>query len=223
MKVLIICSGGNDSSAMAAINKNQDLTLMAFNYGQKGKKEIEVVRKLAGKLSAKLEVIDISFIKSIYAGGNQLTGSKLEVEDNYMPSVVVPLRNALFLQIGMIYAYARGFDKIVLGSHLDDITEIDGERMFPDCSPEFFKSFELAMDLGTFRRDKKVQIESASLLLLTKHDLIKKGYAILGDFMFETWSCYKSDALHCGVCESCRNRKKAYQESGIKDKTKYQE
>ena len=39
--------------------------------------------------------------------------------------------------------------------------------------------------------------------------------------IFKTWSCYSSGKYHCGVCESCNNRKIAFDKSGIKDKTKY--
>ncbi len=56
---------------------------------------------------------------------------------------------------------------------------------------------------------------------LSKSDLLKKGYKILGDRVFKTWSCYENNKLHCGKCESCNNRKKAFVEAGIVDKTKY--
>jgi 7-cyano-7-deazaguanine synthase len=223
MKSLIICSGGIDSVGMAGICKERgdEIYLMTFNYGQKGIKETEVVKKLSEKLSAKFIEIDISFLKNLYGENNQLTGEKVAIKDEYEKDVVVPLRNSIFLQIAMIYAYTEKLDNVVLGSHLNDIEEIDGERLYPDCSPEFFKTFELAMDLGTFRDDKKVRIESASILKLTKTDLIKKGKEILGDFIFKTWSCYHTQENHCGICESCQNRKKAFRNAGIEDNTNY--
>jgi len=226
MKMLVICSGGIDSVAMAAMNVRNarlkdELILMTFNYGQKGIRELNAVYKVAERLYAKVIMVDISSLGFIFGKDQQLSGD-VEIEDNYSPSVVVPLRNAVFLQIAMVYAYAHGLDKVILGSHLDDITEVDGERLYPDCSPEFFKAFELAMDLGTFRRQKRVRVESASILGITKVDLIKRGYLVLGSLMFETWSCYYSGEKHCGVCESCRNRKKAFAEARVEDKTQYE-
>ena len=56
---------------------------------------------------------------------------------------------------------------------------------------------------------------------MNKSDLIKKSYPILGDFIFQTWSCYRSDEKQCGNCESCNNRNKAFDKIDIKDLTNY--
>lgn len=224
-KVLVICSGGLDSVSMALryIGKAEVL-LMSFLYGQKAKKEVEVVRELAKKYAdkgTKFQLCDISQLKAIFGDKNQLTND-VSVEDNYAESVVVPLRNALFLQVAIIYAYSHGFDKVVLGSHLDDCELIDGEYAFPDCTPDFFKAFEVAMDLGVFRRDKKVKIETASTLGLHKKDLIRFAAQMDEDILMKTWSCYKGNGDQCGKRDSCRNRKAAFKEAGIIDKTKYE-
>ena len=50
---------------------------------------------------------------------------------------------------------------------------------------------------------------------LSKSDLLKFGYKTIGDSIFKTWSCYSSGKYHCGVCESCNNRKIAFGKSGI--------
>ena len=51
--------------------------------------------------------------------------------------------------------------------------------------------------------------------------LLKKGYDVFGDKIFNTWSCYKNGNMQCGKCESCNNRKAAFVEAGIEDKTHY--
>lgn len=208
--------------SMALRYIKDDTTLMTFQYGQKAKKESEVVKKLAEKYHLGFEQMDISSLKSIFGKDNQLTND-VAVEESYQKSVVVPLRNALFLQIAMVYAYANGFDKIVLGSHLDDCVLVNGEYAFPDCSPAFFKAFELAMDMGTFRGEKHVKVETASLLGLHKQDLIRWANTVDKEMLKETWSCYKNGEHQCGVCDSCRNRKAAFAEAGIEDPTVYDE
>ena len=224
MKILGICSGGLDSISMISQYKEHDVILMTFDYGQKGKKEMSVVQLYGDLIKAKVIAVDISFMKELYGSSNQLTSDEVTVEDGYTPSVVVPLRNAVFIQIAMAYAYSNGFDKVILGSHLGDIVLVDnGERAYPDCSPEFFKAMQLAMDLGTKRSEGTVEIVSPSILSMDKKDLITTGIKNLGDFIFRTWSCYKSNGKQCGECESCRNRKAAFAKIGVEDKTDYEQ
>lgn len=221
-KVIAICSGGLDSMSMASVYANDDVTFLTFNYGQKGIKETEIVEKIANKLGKECKKIDISFVKQLYGNTNQLTSDEIQVEDSYATSVVVPLRNALFLQIAMVSAYSIGADIITLGSHSDDSSEVNGEKLYPDCSYEFFRAFEHAMDMGTFKKDKKVKVITPSILGLSKSELAKKGFEVLGDDLFTTWSCYKSGEKQCGKCESCNNRKSALSKAGIEDKTVYE-
>ncbi len=223
MKVLVICSGGLDSVSMALRYIEDETTLMTFLYGQKATKEILVVQRLAEKYHLGFELMDISQLKAIFGKENQLTNDNATVEDGYKKSVVVPLRNAMFLQVAMIYAYSHGFDKVVLGSHMDDCTLVDGEYAFPDCSPAFFKAFELAMDMGTFRGEKHVKVETASLLGLHKSDLIRFAAEKDPEILMQTWSCYKNGEHQCGVCDSCRNRKAAFESAGVEDLTEYEE
>jgi 7-cyano-7-deazaguanine synthase len=62
---------------------------------------------------------------------------------------------------------------------------------------------------------------------LDKPSLLKTGYNILGDRIFQTWSCYSDGVragrgyIHCGKCESCISRKKAFTTARIEDKTRY--
>lgn len=224
-KKLVICSGGLDSISMSILamkDKDSVVTLLSFDYGQKATEEINRVRDFAKKNGLQHIVQDISSLKFIF-GKNQLTDDSVGVQNNYNQSVVVPLRNSVFLQIAMVYAYTNGYDEVLLGSHLDDCVEVNGERLFPDCSPEFFKSFELAMDMGTFRKDKKVRIVTPSILGMRKTDLIKLACDIDPESVFNSWSCYKNGDKQCGVCDSCKNRKQAFALAGIEDKTEYEQ
>jgi len=224
MKTLIICSGGLDSVSMALVHKDDDLTLLTFNYGQKATSENDVVEWLANRLNAKFMKWDISSLSQIFGDKNQLTNSDVNVEEGYTNSIVVPLRNGVFLQLALTYAYSHGFDKVVLGSHLDDcvIQEETNDYGFPDCTPGFFKAMDAAARLGTLKTDKKVEVESASIRGWHKLDLIKMAYDIDKEALFKTWSCYKNGAKQCGVCDSCRNRKNAFKECGIVDETDYE-
>lgn len=223
MKSLVVCSGGLDSVSMALIeyDKGHEVELMSFNYGQKATKELNVVKELASKYNWKHSILDISSLKAIF-GKNQLTDSTLNVKNTYDKSVVVPLRNAMFLQIAYIYAVTNCFDNVILGSHLDDCEIVDGHYAFPDCSPIFFKTFETAMFNGLLPSDTHTKILSASILGYHKKDLIKRAYKIDKEMLFKTWSCYSNNEKQCGVCDSCKNRRKYFIDAEIEDETEYE-
>lgn len=237
MKSLIVCSGGLDSVCMALIkiHEKNDVTLLTFNYGQKATNEIVACSYMSKKYNLNHIIADISSLSWIFGKENQLTNSNVDVKDDYDKSIVVPLRNGVFLQMALTYAYSNGFDEVVLGSHLDDcelkqistnsngINEVCMDYAFPDCTPGFFKAMEYAACVGTNITDKKVKVISASRMGLHKYDLIKEGYQLDSDVLFRTWSCYINGDKQCGVCDSCRNRKKSFVECGIEDKTVYQQ
>ena len=222
MKSLVVCSGGLDSVSMALVehSSGNEVELISFNYGQKATKELDVVKKVSEKYGWNYQIVDISFLKHIF-GKNQLTDGEVKVESNYEKSIVVPLRNSMFLQIAYIYAVTHNFDNVILGSHLDDCVCVDGHSAFPDCSPVFFSAFESAMHKGLLPEDKHTKVLSASILGYHQKDLIQKAYEIDKEILFMSWSCYKNGEKQCGECNSCKSRKKFFVDLGIYDETDY--
>ena len=62
----------------------------------------------------------------------------------------------------------------------------------------------------------------APLQHMTKADIVREG-ARLGLDLGLSWSCYDptADAMHCGLCDSCRLRHKGFLEAGVPDPTGY--
>ncbi len=110
------------------------------------------------------------------------------------------------------YAVSVGADKIFYGAQGSD------EPFYPDCRREFYEAFEKAARLGT-GEDITVQAPFSGK---RKSEVIEEGVKLGVPFEL-TWSCYREDAKHCGKCESCINRKKAFKEAYIVDLTKYEE
>lgn len=221
MKKLVILSGGLDSTAvfLNLIANNKDVDGISFDYGQKCKQELQVAKKLCDKYQALHTLIDISNLFFIF-GKNQLTNPNVKISKKYNKNIIVPLRNALFLQIASCYALSNGYEEIHLGSHLDDVIKKDGEYLFPDCSPEFLKTFEIAQNNGILST-QKLRFSSPALEGLRKKDLIQKAYEIDKESLFNSISCYKDGLINCGSCDSCRNRKKSFTDAGIFDETIY--
>lgn len=218
MKTVAILSGGLDSFCYTALFESQDVYPITFLYSQKGRKEVTIAKKLS-EMSGfhPIKIIDLSSLGEMWSG-NQLTDHNVSLEGSYKQSVVVPLRNAVFITIAAGYAFTVGAEILAYGAHSDDVG-ITAVPLYPDCSVPFIKSIQTTLNLGHF--SYPLCITSPSVKGLSKADTIVKGYEKYKNLIFETWSCYDSQEKQCGVCESCRNRKTAFKKSGIEDLTEY--
>lgn len=222
-KAVIVFSGGMDSVCCASLLRPRyALYGISFSYGQRAGGEIRAAGALAGELGLKEhKIVDIGFMKELYGDSNVLTSTKDSIPGSFEYSIVVPVRNAVFLAVASAWAYTLGAGMVAYGAHA-------GDMHYPDCRPLFAKRFADALNLGeadgikTGLR-KSLEIWSPYADGMSKVDLLKKGYMAMGDSVFKTWSCYKGGRLHCGACESCNNRRAAFEEAGIPDRTGYLE
>jgi 7-cyano-7-deazaguanine synthase len=220
-KAVIVFSGGVDSVCAASYLKSKyELYGISFSYGQKANREIVAAKSFAKKLGLKKhKIVDIGFMKQLYGNSNVLTSSKKRIPSKFDYSIVVPIRNAVFLSIASAWAFTLNAKLVAYGAHT-------GDRNYPDCRPGFAKKLETSFNEGEIDGiekglREKLEIWSPYKVGLSKSDLLKIGYKTIGDTIFKTWSCYSSGKNHCGTCESCNNRKIAFEKSGIEDKTKY--
>ena len=220
-KAVIVFSGGLDSvCAVSFLRSRYELYGITFSYGQKASREITAAKSFAKKLGLKQhKIIDIGFMKELYGDSNVLTSTKRKIPSKFEYSIVVPIRNAVFLSVASAWAFTLGASLVVYGAHT-------GDKNYPDCRPTFAKKLEAAFNQGeidgiNLGLRKSIEIWSPYRKGLSKKDLLKVGVKVLGDSIFKTWSCYSNKKYHCGVCESCNNRKIAFQKACITDKTKY--
>jgi 7-cyano-7-deazaguanine synthase len=225
-----IVSGGLDSVCTAAYltkEKGYDIYMLTYIYGQRAKKEVQQARKFSKVLKAKdYRIVDISFMKNLYGRTNALTDSKQRLPKNFDYSIVVPVRNAIFITIATAWAMSIQANLVAYGAHSGDIH-------YPDCRPKFIKSISRTLNLAEIDGiisglRQKITVWSPAMDGMNKSKLLSIGYKIIGDEIFKTWSCYsdgvksgRTDTLHCGKCESCINRKIAISKAGIEDKTHY--
>ncbi|MCX8205225.1 MAG: 7-cyano-7-deazaguanine synthase [Candidatus Nezhaarchaeota archaeon] len=228
VKVVAVVSGGIDSTSYAAywrLKRGAAIYPLVFNYGQKAQKEVVVAARLCRELGLEEpRVLDISFMKQLWAG-TQLTDEAVVIEEEYAPTVVVPIRNAVFLTIATAYAYTIDASVVTIGSHLDDakLNPSTSEPYYPDCHPLFLAVLEAALNLGHLpMHRRKVELWSPAREGLTKAQNLRRGYELMGSLIYETWSCYRDGDRHCGRCESCIKRRKAFIEAGVEDKTRYE-
>jgi 7-cyano-7-deazaguanine synthase len=211
-KCVIVLSGGPDSAVVAywAKKEGYDLYPITFNYGQIAVKETKAAEKIAESLGAKTKIVDLSALKGVFGDVTSLCNSEIPLTAEFSQPIIVPFRNAIFLSVAVSYAVSVGADRIFYGAHGSD------EPFYPDCRREFYEAFEKTAQLGTGEHI----IIQAPFSGKLKSEVIKKGAELGVPYEF-TWSCYRDAEKHCGKCESCVNRKKAFQDSGIADPSKY--
>ena len=221
-KAVIIASGGIDSSTLLykMVKEGFEVYVLTFIYGQKHLKEIEYAKSIAEKLDVNHKVVDLSSMK-VLLSGSALTDSSVEVPEvpetaehyETLQSTIVPNRNAIFLSIAIGYAVSLKANHVFFGAHFSD------RGVYPDCRKEFVDAFQESERLAN---DNSDLIIDAPFVDIDKSDIVKLG-AELGVPFQQTWTCYKGGEMHCGVCSSCRESKRAFVDSGVTDPTEYEQ
>lgn len=220
-KAVIIASGGIDSSTLLykMVSEGFQVYALTFIYGQRHLKEIDSAIQISEGLEILHKVVDISAMKELLLG-SALTDSNVEVPevpetaDHYetLKATIVPNRNAIFLSIAIGYAESIGAHHVFFGAHFSD------RGVYPDCRKEFVDAFQNSERLATDNPDLVID---APFVEMDKSEIVKLG-AELGVPFVDTWTCYKGGEVHCGVCSSCSERKRAFVESNIEDPTEYE-
>lgn len=212
-------------------------------YGQRHKKEMDYAAATCKRLGIKHTILDVgSLLRGDLVMLTDDARGKVDVPDISYDQIkgvsptYVPFRNGLMLSA--LTAHAQKWvneaniefdqlvgeggvdltpeDKPLAGIYFGAHSEDAHNWAYPDCTPEFIGAMANAIYIGSY-----MQIRLHTPLQW----LNKAGVVELGDSLgvpFETtWSCYKGEELHCGVCPTCRSRCQAFKSVGITDPTKY--
>ena len=217
---VVLLSGGLDSMVTAAIARERGFAVHALtlDYGQRHVRELQSAKAIATRLGVERHVeLPLDLRKF---GGSALTDN-IDVPKsgvgNDIPVTYVPARNLVFLALTTAFAEASGARDVFIGVNALDYSG------YPDCRPEFIASFAETARLGT-----KAGVEGAPFTIhaplqhMTKADIARECDRLGLDPAW-SWSCYDPtpDGLACGLCDSCRLRKKGFAEAGIADTTAY--
>ena len=224
-RAVVLLSGGLDSTTTLAIARSEgfELYAMSFQYGQRNRVELDRAKYNAQELGAKQHII-IDIDLRIF-GASALT-TDMEVPKNRsdseiseeIPITYVPARNTIFLSYAVAWAEVLSSDTIFIGVNAIDYSG------YPDCRPEYIQAYQKMANLATQTGvDGKTELKIRTPLInKTKADIIKTG-TLLGVDYTHTLSCYDpdTDGRACGICDSCKLRKKGFAEAGIPDPTRY--
>ena len=133
-KAIVVFSGGIDSISMCAYLKEKyELYGISFLYGQKANQEIKKAKVFAKILRLKEhKIVNISFMERIVREHECSYRFEKKIPSKFNYSIVVPIRNGIFLSIATAWAFSINASLVAYGAHT-------GDKNYPDCRPAFFK------------------------------------------------------------------------------------
>jgi 7-cyano-7-deazaguanine synthase len=242
---IVLLSGGLDSATVLAVAKTDGFTphCLSFRYGQRHEQELACAAAVARAAGVEPSRHVIATIDLSIFGGSALTDTKIAVpkdtglvsrvsgagsdadsrnpkpeprNPSAIPITYVPARNTIFLAFALAFAETRGASDIYIGVNALDYSG------YPDCRPEFVRSFEQTANLATKAGVEGQAIRIRTPLIdLTKAQIIKLGLSLGVDYSL-TFSCYDPiDNRPCGHCDACALRLRGFAEAGASDPLQY--
>lgn len=219
-RAVVLLSGGLDSATALAIARSEGYECFALSigYGQRHVAELDAAARIAraqGAREHRIMHVDLAGI-----GGSALTDKRIEVPQSPtegIPVTYVPARNTMMLALALGWAEVLGARTLVIGVNVLDSSG------YPDCRPEFVRSFEALAQLATKAGVQGAQFRvHAPLITLSKAQIIQAGLRLGVDYG-QTISCYQADAAGraCGRCDACRLRRQGFESAGVPDPTAY--
>lgn len=222
MKVLVLFSGGLDSSTCLAMAVKEygveNVVALNLYYGQRHEKEMIAAKNVSDYYGVRLLEMNLEAVFQ-YSNCSLLKHSTKQIpkkdyaeqinEANGNPvATYVPFRNGLFLSAAASVALSEGCEYVVCGIHADDAAG----SAYPDCSVSFYNLMNAAIYEGTGRKIKIL----APFVEKNKSGVVAEGLRLKVPYEL-TWSCYEGGERPCGKCGTCIDRKKAFEANGVKD------
>lgn len=213
---VLVYSGGMDSTVLLADLLQQEKTVQAisFDYGSKhNKRELAMAAAFCREQEVVHRIVRLPFVNELFSSSLLQSGEEVpdgSYMESTMKSTVVPFRNGIMLSIAAGFAESMGAREVYLASHSGD------HFIYPDCRPEFNKTFSEAVSVGTDRQVSLVFPYSS----MDKREIGDLGRRLGLDFS-KTWTCYKGGEVHCGTCGACDERKYALRSDAGLDPTVY--
>jgi 7-cyano-7-deazaguanine synthase len=146
-------------------------------------------------------------VDDLYGAHWSMTGHAVPDADAPDAAVFLPGRNVLLLAKAMLWCHLHGVPAVALGSLQTN--------PFPDATPEFFTAYGKLVNQAV---GSHVRVERP-FADLTKTEVMRRGRGLPLQL---TFSCIRPAAgKHCGACNKCAERRKAFAAAGMADPAEY--
>jgi len=211
--VVVLASGGLDSAVLVAelLRQGRVVHPMYIHFGLAWEDtEEEHLRRFLATLDSSelrpLVVLQLP-VPALYESHWSVSGRDVPDEDTTDDAVYLPGRNLLLLAQPAVWCALHDVHAVALGT-------LKGNP-FPDSTREFFDEFA-ALAERAMGNALEVLTPYAER---TKAEVIERGRGLE---LQHTFSCIDPrDGLHCGQCNKCAERKRAFSALAIDDATRY--
>jgi len=214
LKTAVLLSAGLDSAVLAASEARTSRVqpiYVSTGLAWEGEELAALERLRATHAFAGMDApATLTFtVRDLYAPNHWALRGEPPAFDTPDEDVYLTGRNVILLTKAGIYCAQHRIARLVLGP-------LAGNP-FPDATPEFFAAMARALSLG-LAHDLVVDTPFAGM---HKDDVIRLGVE-LGVPLELTLSCMNpKDGAHCGQCSKCRERRDAFHQAGVPDRTRY--
>ena len=219
-EAVVLLSGGLDSFVAAALASEAGFALNALtiDYNQRHRREVDAAGQIARELGAVRHIVLPLDLRQF--GGSALTADVAVPKKGVgsdIPITYVPARNLVFLSLALGWAEALSAEDIFIGVNALDYSG------YPDCRPEFIFGFEELSRLATKGGASGNGFRIHAPLQHWGKARIAQEAERLGLDLGISWSCYDPtvEGLACGLCDSCRLRRRGFAEAHIVDPIRY--
>lgn len=214
----VLLSGGLDSAILLSHLLAQGETVQPFHIRTGVVWEAAECRAVQDYLAAVasprlLPLVEFELpLADLYEHHWSLDGRDVPDAESPDEAVFLPGRNALLLLKPAIWCQQHGIDRLALGPL--------ASNPFPDARPAFFASLEQTLQLSNPVPLRILRPFGE----LHKTDVMRLGRDLP---LQHTWSCIapvratSEQLLHCGQCNKCAERQRAFADAEIGDPTTY--
>lgn len=164
------------------------------------------LRELVAPAVTELKVFELP-LRAVYGEHWSTTGENVPGFDSPDSAVDLPGRNLLVLAQAAVWCHLNEIPTLALG--------LLSGNPFPDATDAFFTAYTTAINEALSAKLRIVLPYRG----LKKKDVLQRGRNFP---LAATWSCMRPvDGRHCGACNKCAERQKAFAAAGILDPTEY--
>jgi 7-cyano-7-deazaguanine synthase len=209
----VLVSGGLDSAILLA-EALRDAAAVHPLYVRHGlaweHAELDHLRRFLDAVAAPalrpLQVLEMP-VADLYGTHWSLTGRDVPDADSPDEAVFLPGRNVLLLAKAMLWCHLHGVPVVALAP-LES-------NPFPDATPEFFEAYQDIVNRGIGGAVGVLRPYAG----LHKVEVLRRDRGLPLEW---TFSCIRpADGRHCGRCNKCAERRRAFADAGLADPTAY--